>query len=42
MLGNYSTIYLFDSHSKDEIGKLSSSGTAAVPLKFEILNLPEN
>ena len=35
--GNDSTIYLFDSHSKDEHGNLSSSGTAVL-LKFDILH----
>ena len=34
--GNDSTIYLFDSHSKDEIGNLSNSGTAVL-LKFDTL-----
>ena len=38
--GNYSTINLFDSHSKDENGQLSSSGTAI--LKFDILHSVEN
>ena len=35
---NHSTIYLFDSHSKDENGNLSSSG-AAVLLKCDTLHL---
>lgn len=33
---NFSKIYLFDSHNKDENGGLSSSGTAVL-LKFETL-----
>ena len=35
--GNDSTINLFDSHSKYENGKLSSSGTAVL-LKFDTLH----
>ena len=38
--GNYSSIYLFDSHSKDENGNLSSSGTT-VPVKFDTLHSVE-
>ena len=35
------SIYLFDSHSKDEYGNLSSTGTAVL-LKFDSLNSLEN
>ena len=35
------SIYLFDCHSKDENGNLSSSGTAVL-LKFDVLYSPEN
>ena len=34
-------LYLFDSHSKDENGNLSSSGTAVL-LKFDTLYSQEN
>ena len=35
------SIYLFDSHSKDENDNVSSSGTAVV-IKFDTLHLLEN
>ena len=40
-LGYDSTIYLYDSHSKDENGNLLHSSTAAV-LKFDTLHSLES
>ena len=34
--------FLFDSHSKDEIGRIPATGTAAVLLKFDSLQSLEN